>query len=551
MNLYNILSINGINIDEYLGGGGSSEDINEIKQNTFNLNTDVVSLYNICNSLSNSISTITGGGGGGDYYYNLSDLVSKSYNYMYNVTGNYVSSDLPSYSPFTIAGYIGTISDFNLGSEYSTVCFSGVDLISSGTLSSNNYVCLNANTISSINAFNVNCLKLNGNEIVCSSIQNINNLFVDCMSNFNDAILDSCHNIKINAPLCSSIKITYGSLVNLDCLSINKATLNDIKHLNCNCLSLAGDNANVKIDLQNVTKGTINGFNAFRVGIFVCNEIVFNAFRASNVSYKYISTLNISCESVFSCYFSTNAIINFNASALYNCGLTSNTIFNFNVSTLNSCNMLNNYFVNPINISNFSKNNITMSDCDLNLNVNNISSASICGHAFTSTNPLQFDLNLNVKSSISSCDFKSFKLISLEANNAYGSLYFESINTLILNVKNPFWSNTSKGFFYPHAITLLDVRQITQSITVVGHPDCGANTMKLNCDWRWTTTNNFDMYILPNRFSTMDFYNVENYLSNNIFTIPAIYSGYDENNIWISGKPLSYYSYTLSLSSAL
>ena len=46
MNLHNILSINGIDIDEYLGGGGS-EEINEIKQNTFNLNSVVndLSLY--------------------------------------------------------------------------------------------------------------------------------------------------------------------------------------------------------------------------------------------------------------------------------------------------------------------------------------------------------------------------------------------------------------------------------------------------------------------------------------------------------------------------
>ena len=36
MNLYNVLSINGIDIDEYLGGGGS-EEINEIKYNLNNL----------------------------------------------------------------------------------------------------------------------------------------------------------------------------------------------------------------------------------------------------------------------------------------------------------------------------------------------------------------------------------------------------------------------------------------------------------------------------------------------------------------------------------
>ena len=56
MDLYNILSINGIDIDEYLNSGGSSEDINEIKQNTYYLNTQLNILNN--NYYSSNIAYI-------------------------------------------------------------------------------------------------------------------------------------------------------------------------------------------------------------------------------------------------------------------------------------------------------------------------------------------------------------------------------------------------------------------------------------------------------------------------------------------------------------
>ena len=50
MDLYNILSINGIDIDQYLGGGS---EINEIKNNTFNLSNSFTSLNN--NDLNSNI----------------------------------------------------------------------------------------------------------------------------------------------------------------------------------------------------------------------------------------------------------------------------------------------------------------------------------------------------------------------------------------------------------------------------------------------------------------------------------------------------------------
>ena len=217
-----------------------------------------------------------------------------------------------------------------------------------------------------------------------------------------------------------------------------------------------------------------------------------------------------------------------------------------------SCNIRNNYLINPINIKQCYKNNIDVSNCNLTLNADLLQSGYAYGVYFDSNNPYQLDCYINVNTLLSSYDVKSFNLVSVKADTIYGPLYVQSVNTLMLNVKNPVWSYTANGnVFYVSNVKLIDARQITKPITVVAHTNCNASRMMLNCDWRWTTSNGYysTMRINQSKFSTIDFYNVENYLSSGTFTIPLIYSGYDENNIWISGKPLTYYSYTLSLSS--
>lgn len=475
--------------------------------------SDTLSLSSSVTDIMDSLSTLSGGG---DYYYNLSDLVSKSYNYMYNVTGNYVGSDLPSYSPFTIAGYIGTISNFTLNSDYKTVCFSGVDMLSSFNFSWAYYINLNVNFVQSFTVTGVRLLNINAlNGCALPVIDSVSTLSIKCNvggigGNLNryinyvtDCYLEAYDMGSVNVCSCNKITCNFREI-------INGCVFNDNKTCFINCSS--------------VTRWFVNTGTYYNI---IADKMV-------SCSLKSISHLDCNCLTM-----STVTVY-------------SNTIYDLNVGYMSSCNINFNSLLNPLNITYCYKNNIVVGECNLTLNAGFIQSGKAYGAYFESDDPYQLDCYINARSVLSSYDVKSFNLVSVKADTAYNGLYFQYINTLILNIKNPIWNNTANGIgFYPAQIKLIDARQITKPITVVAHTNCHASRMMLNCDWRWTTSggNYSTMRIKQSRFSTMDFYNVENYLSSSTFTIPLIYSGYDENNIWISGKPLTYYSYTLSLSS--
>lgn len=475
--------------------------------------SDTLSLSSSVTDIMDSLSTLSGGG---DYYYNLSDLVSKSYNYMYNVTGNYVGSDLPSYSSFTIAGYMGTISNFTLNSDYKTVCFSGVDLLSSFNLSWAYYVLLNVNSLTS---FTITGCKL----------ININ-------------VLNGC-----GLPVIDSV-----TKLSIEC-------------------SVGGIGGNVNRHINSVTDCYLAAYGMASVNMSACNKITCNFSEYLNgCNFNDVKTCFVTCSSITKWYVNTGTYYNIIADKLVSCSLKSishldcnclimstvtiysNTIYDLNVGYMSSCNINFNSLLKPLNITYCYKNNIVVGECNLTLNAGFIQSGAAYGAYFDSNDPYQLDCYINVNTLLSSYDVKSFNLVSVKADTAYNGLYFQSVNTLILNVKNPNWSHIAGGIgFYVSNIKLIDARQITKPITVVAHTNCNASRMMLNCDWRWTTSNGYysTVRINQSKFSTIDFYNVENYLSSSTFTIPLIYSGYDENNIWISGKPLTYYSYTLSLSS--
>lgn len=110
---------------------------------------------------------------------------------------------------------------------------------------------------------------------------------------------------------------------------------------------------------------------------------------------------------------------------------------------------------------------------------------------------------------------------------------------------------TSGGINGYSDITLLDFRGLTPTATynpvvLATNSVVGVQIMKFNYDLSFARAHN---PIQPSNIYTLDFYKCDNYISNSIFTIPAVFGGYDEANVWISGKPLSEYSYTLSISS--
>ena len=472
--------------------------------------SDTMSLSSSVTDIMDSLSTLSGGG---DYYYNLSDLVSKSYNYMYNVTGDYVGSDLPSYSPFTIAGYMGTISSFSLTTR--NFCFSGIDSLLNFSVSAGTYINLNAINVSS---FTVNRY----------SIANLN-------------ILSNCYYPYIILPSSLTLKCPLGTLLGNGGICVSGAHVGYIEGCSMDSVVI-GECKKITCNFESINYCSFTSFGTCfadfsKASVFYVNFGDYCDINGSLMAYgrfSNIKNLKINCQ-------------------IYSSGnIASNTIHDLNVGYMSSCSIGFNYLINPLNITYCYKNNISVDECNLTLNAAFIQSGYAYGVYFDSNNPYQLDCYINARTMLSSYDVKSFNLVSVNADTAYNGLYFQSVNTLILNVKNPNWSYTAGGIgIYVSAVKLIDARQITKPITVVAHWNCNATRMMLNCNWRWTTSGGYysTVRINQSKFSTIDFYNVENYLSSSTFTIPLIYSGYDENNIWISGKPLTYYSYTLSLSS--
>lgn len=105
-------------------------------------------------------------------------------------------------------------------------------------------------------------------------------------------------------------------------------------------------------------------------------------------------------------------------------------------------------------------------------------------------------------------------------------------------------------------ISLMDFRGLTPpydsynySIRFNPNSVIDISTLMINYNVKFSMDSS-DYRIQPTNIYTIDFYNCDDYIGGSTFTIPSFYSGYDEVNVWISGKPLVDYSYSLSTSSA-
>ena len=94
-------------------------------------------------------------------------------------------------------------------------------------------------------------------------------------------------------------------------------------------------------------------------------------------------------------------------------------------------------------------------------------------------------------------------------------------------------------------IGIFDVHNLTIPVNAIARGMIGIQTMRLNYNWKWAFTDDITN-IQPTNIYTIDFYNCDPWIVNSVFHIPSYYSGYDVANIWISGKPIADYSYSLS-----
>lgn len=145
--------------------------------------------------------------------------------------------------------------------------------------------------------------------------------------------------------------------------------------------------------------------------------------------------------------------------------------------------------------------------------------------------------------------------VVLSCNLITGEVAFRDINELHFDQIYTWLStythrgNTTTASNSISNIKLIDAHKLNNVIDACFETVLGIETMRLNYDWNWGFVSAWNLQnIQPTNIYTLDFYNCDDYIGGSTFTIPSFYSGYDEGNVWISGKPLNELGYTLSVS---
>jgi hypothetical protein len=454
-------------------------DTSSMVSDTAGLNMDIVSLYNICSSLSDSVSTITGGGGGGlPYYLALSDAEASSLKYVYNMTGDILS--LPSYDSFTFMGNMGTFESYSVLNK--SFKLHGLESVASLTFS----------TDGASNKFDYI-------DIAAKSM--VSNQFY----RYFDRVKIQCESFYANS--LSTISNLYLSVETLDGMSLRTATgvINANIMSNCYFSSFMGT--------MNVNMLSKNTFTNVRSPISA-NFVVANSIN--HYSYKDICALSQIGSNTFN-FGGVEIMPNFHA-----------PIFNYNSMT--DCGGNFTIYADSIIQNTFSLytgHNATFSDCKINL----VCSSSCYGNKCYNINTLVLSGKIqggHVFSKISELKFYATQF-TFGGGHAVGG--------------------DANGY---SDITLLDFRGLTptsavNSVNLNTASIIGVQTMKVNYDLPIILYHNG---IRPANIYTLDFYKCESAISASIFTMPSVFSGYDEGNVWISGKPLSELGYTLTTATA-
>lgn len=435
---------------------------------------DVVSLYNICSSLSDSLSTITGGGGGGAYYLALSDALTSSLKYVYNMTGNITS--LPSYDSFTYMGDLGNFENYSVLNKSFKI--HGLQNMSSITFS-NGFLDFYDISAKSMNA-NIFTKITSGLRLQCNS--------------FSDNTIEGITNcyLTANSVYGMSLRTVWG-IFNVDAMS------------NCYLSSFVGT--------MNIHMLSANTFTFMKSPI--------------NVDHMY-----------------KNSIVHYVHPNIW----VASSMFSNTIEGGGNYDIYPNIYAPMIsaNLFHYLGNDITI-QCDT-LASNTISCYT--GHAATYSRNRRVDVEC-----LASCQGNAFS--NIESLNVKGKLQgnhtFFRISDLKLNAfEFTLGGNHGENVNAYSGITKLDLRGLKPTgtfypINILTNSISYVQTALLNYSV------SFKMVLSTQRISTsnintLDFYECDAALSNSTFTIQSYYSGFDESNVWISGKPLSEWGYTLSVS---
>lgn len=462
---------------------------------TNSLNMDVVSLYNICNSLSNSISTITGGGGGGSpYYLNVSDVLSQSLKYAYNVSGDILS--LP-YDSFSLYGNLGNFINYVVPTGYLNIDISGLKTMESITMTASGTsryynIHLTASEINKCRFAAISSFGFSANAIKSCTFYTIyNNQELINVGSFNSCLISIMKGLAMNAYMINGCTFEYISNT-IYANTISTCTLSICESIQASSIEKCFFSLCPFIDALEIRSCTFSG-NWY-------NNVV-NAIT-----------------------FSHNAINNF-----YNTGVSTTII----PSCFNCVSFRENTFSHLINSMNFVGKEF----------INN-------SFRNTPNNVSKGCLNISYQQ-VQSNNFFDIRQIIINSISSFFNNSFVSISNLRINYEfNEFLTKGSKinqNTF--ESISMLDVKDIDITCTLhFGHGGVvnylGVSTMKMNYSLLRFSTENSN--IQPSNIYTLDFYNCDPWIVNSVFHIPSYYSGYDVANIWISGKPIADYGYSLS-----
>lgn len=364
--------------------------------------------------------------------------------------------------------------------------------------------------------------------------------------------------------------------------TINKFTISNVQSIS-------------KLSMSNTTTGSsLTTLNKISLGAEYFNENKFEKIGNLNISaYNMVSNtftsmydLNIIANGISSCTFSVNyqnvyadkiskcsfpyaygcvnarslynntfyAVNTINADALYSNSFINNDMPEIVADYMANNTFTYNYLTPNIKAGGFNYNSFVMiNDCS-------IFADSVYGNLYQAFSSVSKKVNLLIQGngisgnkfySLSDVVLSGFYLSGFNEFFELNNLYFKNFTNLLSTYRRhgPGETITFENGFID--IKLFDVHELEVPATMGAYNIVGVETMKLNYDWNWEfiTTMWSLQNIQPSNIYTLDFYKCDNYISNSTFTIPPYYSGYDESNVWISGKPLSELGYTLSVSS--
>lgn len=344
--------------------------------------------------------------------------------------------------------------------------------------------------------------------------------------------------------------------------TINKITISNIKTLSGITFSNSAANSGIRSSNRISFGGEYFASNSFKnLGYLTinCESLLSNSFDS-------IVPININCATISSCRISSCSA-NLIASTIRNCTLSffgkingvdfrSNKIseaytidaISISENTLSSLifpvlnanfiygNKITSCLIQDFYCSKFGNNEVAMKT-DCRVVASSISQNDF--HQITTTNKI-FDIELKADI-ISKNNFHHVRNISLSGLDYTGLFAYEHVKGIYLYN----FTTIAQTYNVFNDVEMFDVHNLTIPVSAIARGMIGIQTMRLNYNWKWSFTDDITN-IQPTNIYTIDFYNCEPWIVNSVFHIPSYYSGYDVANIWISGKPLTNYSYSLS-----